>query len=60
MSDTVHIKVTVIGTPRPIVPGLAEVLTAAIRPGILIAIRTLEDIGSRLPAVAAIRKEHRD
>lgn len=56
---TADVKVTVIGTPRPILPGLAAALTASIRPGILAAFRTLEDIGSRLPVVAAARREHR-
>ena len=54
---TADVKVTVIGTPQPILPGLAPALTASIRPGILAALRTLEDIGSRLPVVVAVRKE---
>ena len=58
-TDTVEIKVTVIGTPWPALRGIAEALTAAIRPGILAALRTLEDIGSRMPVVVAVRKEHR-
>ena len=62
MSDTVDVRVTVIGTQRPIIHGrsstrLAAALTASIRPGILAALRTLEDIGSRLPVVVAVRKE---
>lgn len=56
---TIGIRVTVIGTPRPALRGIAEALTAAIRPGILAALRTLEDIGSRMPVVVAVRKEHR-
>ena len=60
MTDTEHtidIKVTVIGSHRPILPRFAAALTASIRPGIRAALRTLEDIGSRLPMVVAVRKE---